>query len=116
MVMASTAGFHSVSYGIMKADGGDNVDERLDGLEKVVDSLSEEIETLKDADLAVIGSTPLRVERDTPGVVLRSDGECTYSIKSDTVVNTDSMTFVEKDITLTHNSIYELVPAATVTQ
>lgn len=60
LVMASTAGFHSVSYGIMKADGGDNVDERLDGLEKVVDSLSEDMITeervneLIDAKIAAI--------------------------------------------------------------
>lgn len=42
LVMASTAGFHSVSYGIMKADDS-NVDERLDGLEDAVVELSEEI-------------------------------------------------------------------------
>lgn len=81
-----------------------------------VERLTEEIKALKDADIVVVGSTPLRVERDTPGVVLRSDGECAYNIKSDTVINTDTMTFVEKDVTLTNNGIYELKPASIVTQ
>ena len=82
----------------------------------VVSQLKDEIEELKGSHLTEIGATPLRVERDTPGVILRSDGECAYTIKSDTVINTDTMTFVEKDITLTHDSFYELAPAATVTQ
>ena len=79
-------------------------------------TLSEEITALKGGDLTAIGTTPLRLERDTPGVVLRSDGECAYTVKSDTVTNTDAMTFVEKDSTLTNNGIYELKPASTVTQ
>lgn len=86
------------------------------GFSGEITQLKGEIEELKGSHLTEIGATPLRVERDTPGVILRSDGECAYTIKSDTVINTDTMTFVEKNITLTHYSFYELAPAATVTQ
>lgn len=78
---------------------------------EAVERLSEEIAELKNAGITVIGATPLRIERNTSGVILRSDGECAYSIKSDTVIDSDTMTFVEKNGTLTHDGIYEFRPA-----
>lgn len=85
-------------------------------LDGKVATLSEEIAELKGGDVTPLGSTPWRAEQDTPGVILRSDVECAYSIKSDTVADYDAMAPVGRKCTLSKGDIIVATPAADITK
>lgn len=90
-----------------KSETGEDTEARAQ-----IAELQDEIAGLKYGEVLQLVYTPWRAEKDTPEVILRSDLECTYTIKSDTVADYDAMAPASSKCTISKGDILEVTPAA----
>ena len=108
-IRGSTGAAGKTAYAYAQDGGYTGTEEEFAENLAKIDDMSAKLDNMVFGDAEYIGTTPLRIENEADKLILSTEGECSYSIKSDTVADIVSASIVYQNAELKdHGAYYEL--------